>query len=185
MKDSEITELFWRHDEKAIDELSKKYENILLKLAFNILGNREDCEECVNDTYLKLWNLIPPNKPRSIKAYSFKIIRNLALNRYQKTIAGKRNNNMTVLLSELEDCIPSTSDFFEEDNCNTLVIAINDYLYTLDREKQTLFVRRYFYAESSKKIAEDLNIPENRINVILFRIRQDLKKHLNNKGVKF
>lgn len=185
MKDSEITELFWRRDERAIEELSKKYENILLKLAFNILGNREDCEECVNDTYLKLWNLIPPNKPQSIKAYSFKIIRNLALNRYQKAIAGKRNSNMTVLLSELEDCIPSSSVFFEEENYKTLAMEINTYLYTLDKEKQTLFVRRYFYAESSKKISEDLHISENRINVTLFRIRQDLKKYLNNKGVKF
>ena len=184
MKDSEIVELFWQRSEKAIEKLSKKHGKLIFTITQNILENTQDSEECQNDVYLKLWRLIPPKKPQNLKAFAGKVARNTALNRWQKNSAQKRGQAMTTLLSELEECIPSRNDNLQEDlNYRILVKQINQYLSTLEDQKQILFARRYWYGESIQKIAKDYKLSEQYIAGILFRVRQGLKDYLIKEGV--
>ena len=130
MDDSKIVELYLERSENAIAETSKKYTRYCHSISFNILHNSQDAEECVNDTYLRAWNAIPPNQPNQLSTFLGKITRNLSFNRYKQYSAEKRGFGQAELaLSELEDCIPAKTDVEQASNEKELVEAINKFLY--------------------------------------------------------
>ena len=182
MEDYEIISLFFERSEQAIEELSRKYGSAVKKTAANILSDRLDVEECVNDTYLGCWNSIPPQQPNPLISYVCKIARNLAVNRYHANKAEKRNNNYDLILDEMEECIPSDMNVETEYDAKELTAAINRFLSTLNHEDRFLFVRRYWYADSVADLAAITHSSSDRISVRLFRIREKLKKALMKEG---
>ena len=183
MEDVKIIELFLLRSEQAIVELSYKYGGICRKIAFNILNNLEDTEECVNDTYLGVWNSIPPQKPNPFVTYVCKIARNVSLKKYRYNTAKRRNGFYDVSLSELEDCIPTATQDSRSCSDEDLSRIIGDFLDSLDKKSRIMFVKRYWYAESIKEISEEFGRTENYISVKLLRIRGKMKIYLENKGV--
>ena len=157
MEDSKIINLFFERSEQAIRELDCKYGGVVRKTAANILDDRQDVEECVNDTYLKVWNSIPPKAPDPLAPYVCRISRNLAINRYHANHAGKRGTNYGLVLDEMEECIPSGVSVETELEAKELSAAINRFLSTLPPEDRFLFVRRYWYADSVTDLAAVTN----------------------------
>lgn len=182
MEDSAIIGLFFERSEQAIDELNRKYGTAVKKTAANILNDRLDVEECVNDTYLRVWNSIPPHVPNPLAGYVCKIARNLAVNRYHANRAEKRSGNYALILDEMEECIPSGVSVETEYDAKELGAAINRFLSTLDKEDRFLFVRRYWYADSVTELAVLTNGSANRISVRLFRLREKLRITLMKEG---
>ena len=182
LEDSEIISLFFERSEQAIRELDRKYGPVVKKTAANILNDRQDAEECVNDTYLRVWNSIPPHAPDPLVSYTCRIARNLAVNRYHANKAEKRGG-YDLILDEMQECIPSGVDVETEYEAKELGVAINRFLYTLDHNDRFLFVRRYWYADSVKDIARAMHSRENRISVRLFRLREKLRNTLNKEGL--
>ena len=183
MDDKKIIELFFGRDERAIRETADKYGDFIRYIALNITGLKEDAEECENDTYLKLWNSIPPDAPEFFKAYIGRITRNTALSLYRKNKAAKRNCGVYVLLSELEECIPDPVSVEDEVEANYLSRLISDWLYILPEEHRVVFIKRYWYGEAVKVIAEELNFSPSEISSLLFTLRRKLKRELREKGV--
>lgn len=182
LDDSKIIDLFYERSEQAIDELDKKYGSIIRKTAANILRDRQDAEECLNDTYLGCWNSIPPHKPDPLISFVCKIARNLAVSRLRSETAAKRNSGLDLVLDELEEFIPSKDDVEAECIAKELVSAIDRFLQELDYDERFIFVRRYWYADSVKNIAKAMKCRENRISVRLFRLREKLRITLKKEG---
>ena len=182
MEDSKIISLFFERSEQAIRELDCKYGGVVRKTAANILDDRQDVEECVNDTYLKVWNSIPPKAPDLLAPYVCKISRNSAINRYHANNAGKRSSNYGLVLDEMEECIPSGVSVETELEAKELTAAINRFLSTLKPEDRFLFVRRYWYADSVTDLAINTNSSVSRISVRLFRLREKLRNQLMKEG---
>lgn len=181
MDDQKIIELFFERSELAIQSLAAKYEKLLHKISFQILHNDEDVAECLNDTYLGVWNAIPPTRPNPLSAFVCKITRNLSLTKYRANTAAKRGASIDVSLEELASYIPTPSAE-EEWSAKELGRQINGFLHTLEQENRVLFVRRYWFADSVKDIARDLRISENLVSVRLKRIRKQLKTFLEKEG---
>ncbi len=183
MNDDAIIRLYWNRDETAITETSRKYGNYCFSIAYNILYNKEDSEECVNDTYSRAWNTIPPQKPSVFSSFIGRIVRNISLDRYRKNLAEKRGGNVIpVLLDEIGE-IASDSPSPEDDVVrNELAKAINDFLYDLPLEKRVMIVRRYWYADDIKSIALRLGTSENNISASIRRIRIKLRDYLLARG---
>lgn len=179
MDDNGIIELFWSRSEQAITELAEKYGNLCRKVSFNILHNYEDSEECVNDTYLGVWNTIPPQKPNPLMPYVIRIAKNLSINRYIYNKAEKRNSSLDLCFEELKDCLP-TVDVSSSDE--ELKYIIENFLDSLSYESRVMFVRRYWSAESLKEIAADMGISENSVAVRIHRTRNKLKNYLEKEG---
>ncbi len=171
MEDSEIISLFFARSEQAVAELDRQYGAAVKKTASNILPDRLDAEECVNDTYLRVWNSIPPQRPNP-----------LALDRYRSSRAEKRNGSLDLVLEEMEDCIPSTMNVETELEAKELTAAINRFLAALPREDRLLFVRRYWYGDPVSDLAAQTNSSANRISVRLFRLREKLRNTLKKEG---
>ena len=182
MEDSTIIGLFFERSEQAIDELDRKYGAAVRRTAANILSDRLDAEECVNDTYLRVWNSIPPHTPDPLAGYVCRIARNLAVNRYHANRAEKRGGNYALVLDEMEECIPSGVSVETEYDAKELGAAINRFLSTLNKEDRFLFVRRYWYADPVKELAALTNGSANRISVRLFRLRKKLRNTLMKEG---
>ena len=182
LEDSKIISLFFARSEMAVEELDRKYGKTIRKMAANILSDRLDVEECVNDTYLRAWNSIPPQNPNPLVSYVCKIIRNLAIDRYHANKAEKRNGSFDLVLEEMEECIPSEMNVETEYEAKELAAAINRFLSTLSREDRFLFVRRYWYGDSVTDLVALTKRNANRISVRLFRIREKLKKSLTKEG---
>ena len=182
LEDSKIISLFFERSEQAIRELDCKYGPAVKKTAANILNNRLDVEECVNDAYLRTWNSIPPHVPNPLAGYVCRIARNLAVNRYHANNAEKRGGNYDLVLDEMQECIPSEVNIETEYEAKELSAAINRFLSTLDREDRFLFVRRYWYADSVSDLATETHGSANRISVRLFRLREKLRKSLVKEG---
>ena len=182
MEDSEIISLFFARSEQAVAELDRQYGAAVKKTAANILSDRLDAEECVNDTYLRVWNSIPPQRPNPLVSYVCKIARNLALDRYRSSRAEKRNGSLDLVLEEMEDCIPSTMNVETELEAKELTAAINRFLAALPREDRLLFVRRYWYGDPVSDLAAQTNSSANRISVRLFRLREKLRNTLKKEG---
>ena len=178
MEDSKIISLFFERSEQAIEELDRKHGPAVKRTAANILRDRLDVEECVNDTYLKVWNSIPPQTPDPLASYVCRIAHNLAIDRYHANAAQKRNSSYDLALEELEECIPSGMRVETELDAKELGAAINRFLGTLSREDRFLFVRRYWYADSVKELAAETGRSSNRISVRLFRLREKLRNTL-------
>ena len=183
MEDSKIIELFFSRSEQAIAELAYKYGGICKKIAFNILSNLEDAEECVNDACLGAWNSIPPQEPKPLITYICKITRNLALKRYRYNTAQRRNSFFNMSLSELEECIPAYSENLQLCTEDNLTEIIENFLDTLDKKSRIMFVKRYWYAEPIKSIAEEFGMTTNHISVKLLRIRNKMRVYLEKEGV--
>lgn len=181
MDDQRIIELFFARSELAIQSLAAKYEKLLHKISFQILHNDEDVAECINDTYLGVWNAIPPTRPNPLSAFVCKITRNLSLNKYRSNTAAKRDASLDISLEELAPSIPTPSAE-EEWNAKELGKQINRFLHTLGQENRVLFIRRYWFADSVKDIARDMQISENLASVRLKRIRKQLKLFLEKEG---
>lgn len=177
MEDNQIIELYWNRNEKAISETDKKYGKYCNYIAYNILQNVEDSNECVNDTYLKTWNAIPPQKPNVFKLFLAKITRNLAIDKYRKN---KHKSIMEEILDELNDCTSNTS-IENEIEYSEIVENINTFLNGLSTDKRKIFIDRYWSFDSIENISNKYKIKKGNIKMILFRIRKDLKKYL--KGV--
>lgn len=184
MEDNEIIELYFERNEQAIAETAAKYGSLLSRIAVNILRNKEDGEECVNDTYLKAWNTIPPNKPDSMSCYLGRITRNLALNVLESKNALKRGKGRAgAALEELEECIPSEESVQEMAEEKALIETINRFLEALPKKSRVIFVKKYWYMESVKEIAAELKIGESSVKITLMRTRKKLREYLESEGI--
>ncbi len=183
MLDQEIIGLFWQRDEQAIAETNAKYGKYCRRVAANILGSREDAEECVNDTWLKTWNAIPENRPKYFQGFLAKITRNLALDRWKRQTARKRGRGAAALaLEELEECVSGFSNVELEYEARELYRAIDSFINALPEKEQYVFVQRYFYMEAVQAIAESLQVRDNHVSVILSRTRKKLRRYLQEEG---
>ena len=183
LKDHEIIDLFFERSEQAITELIIKYGGAAKKVASNILNNAQDIEECMSDTYLHVWNRIPPERPEHLGAYVCRIARNVSLNRYHSNAAQKRNTHYDVALDELKSTIPSLSTVETEYDAKELTAYLNQFLGKLNREDRYLFLRRYWFGDRISEIAQNLNITPHAASVRLFRLRQKLLKLLQKEGL--
>ena len=183
MEDEEIINLYWNRQEKAIYETDKKYGRYCNTISFNILQNSEEAKECVNDTYLKTWNSIPPQKPNILKAYLGRIARNLAINQYERKKAKRRDYTLEIALEELNECISSNNNVEKELNYKELVKALNNFLSELSQDKRKIFLERYWYLYSIKEISSNNKISESNAKIILLRMRNQLKNYLKEGGL--
>ena len=182
LEDDKIISLFLERSEQAIGELDRKYGAAVRKTAGNILDDPLDAEECVNDTYLKAWNSIPPHAPKPLVSYVCRIARNLAVNRYHANRAEKRYGRYDLILEEMQECLPSRVNIETEYDAKELSAAINRFLSTLKKEDRVLFVRRYWYADSVADLAARTHGSANRVSVRLFRLREKLRITLLKEG---
>lgn len=178
MEDQDIVQLLWNRSEQGLEVLHQKHGSFLFRLAMNFLSNRQDSEECVNDSYLKTWNSIPNNRPNNLKIYVGRILRNLAIDRLRQSHTAKRGKHMTVLLSELEDCIPSTENIEVEYIEKSMIECINRYVRALSPINQQIFVQRYWMNEPVEHISKQVGIPSNKISAKLFQMRKELRTKL-------
>ncbi|MGN0159801.1 MAG: RNA polymerase sigma factor [Lachnospiraceae bacterium] len=185
MEDSKIVQLYWDRDQDAIRYTAKKYGNYCTAIAMNILGNMEDAEECVNDTYMNTWNSIPTNRPKMLSTFLGKITRNISFNRYKHNHADKRGGSeVPVILDELSECVSGVDDIEKEIECKELVKAINDFLASLPQEKRSIFICRYWYSDSITNIAKAYGMKENAVSMLLSRSRLKLHAYLTERGFK-
>lgn len=178
LDDKSIIELFFGRSEKALEELDSKYGKLCHKLSHNILNNRQDAEECVNDAYLSVWNAIPPTKPDPLRAYLCKVVRNLSLKSYYKKTAEKRNSAYDIAMQELEDCLSAPDTVETELETKELKRMIESFLDTLSEENRMVFLRRYWFSDSYAEIAERVDISQKSVSMRLVRIRNQLKQYL-------
>ena len=184
MDDKTIIQHYWDRDERAVTETDEKYGAYCCSIAENILNNREDAKECVNDTYLKTWNAIPTQWPKVFPAFIGKIVRNLAFNRYSMSRAEKRGGGQIhIVLDELEECIPDRSAAIEHD-ADELTEEINSFLDSLSEKNRKIFMLRYWGTENVGDIARIMKMSENSVSAVLSRLRRKLHKHLDERGFK-
>ena len=183
MDDKQIVELYWQRDEHAIEATAAKYGPYCMKISRNILEDRADSEENVNDTYLHAWNAMPPQRPAILQAFLGKIARNLALNRYKAKSAQKRQGDAFALsLDELDDCAVSLSGPESETAAAELGASISAFLRTQSEDARSMFILRYFYCDSIEEISSRFGCGESRVKTTLLRTRRKLKQHLIKEG---
>lgn len=182
MDDEKIISLFWKREERAVEETQAKYGDLCYRVAYGILGNREDSEECVNDTYVRAWNSIPPEEPDNFAGFLCRITRNLAIDRVKAYTAGKRHATMAIM-DELEGCFPAREDVESVVDRLALTRAFERFLASETPTHRMIFMRRYFYLESTGDIAHTLKMTEVGVRVALHRIRKRLKNYLEEEGI--
>lgn len=182
MDDSKIVELYFSRNEEAITRTQLKYGRYCQSIAYGILRSDEDAKECENDTYLRAWNAIPPQRPLRLSAFLGRITRNLALDRYDVSTAKKRAAADPLPLDEIAECVPDTSDTPMSDE-NALREAINGFLGSLPTRTRIVFMRRYWYFSTVEEIARDLEMSESNVKVTLMRTRTRFKEYLTRKGI--
>ena len=178
MNDYEIVTLYFKRDEAAISETEKKYGAYCFKIAHNILGYKEDVEECLNDMYHHAWNAIPPTRPDSLAAFVCQIVRNVSVKCYHKKRALKRNSTYDVAMEEIEACLASASMVEDEAETRELARIIEGFLDTLSQENRVIFLQRYWFSEPYSAIAKKVGISEKSVSVRLARIRKKLREYL-------
>jgi len=181
MEDQKIIKLLWQRAESAIAALSAKFGKRLMSIAMNILGVRQDAEETVNDTYLAVWNTVPPRQPDPLAGYVYTTGRNISLDRLKYNTAEKRDSRYDVSIDELANCIPAPA-LEESVEARELGLAINRFLETVSAHNRALFLRRYWFGDSVQEIAKDLGLRENAASVRLGRLRMQLREHLMKEG---
>ena len=183
MEDGQIIELYWNRDQRAIGETDGKYGRLLHSIAWNLLRSREDSEECVNDTYLRAWEAIPPARPGAFRTWLGQITRNLSLDRWKRRRAEKRGGGAEVLLGELEDCLPASLGPERAVEDGELAELLSAFLRGLSREGRAMFLRRYWYGESVAEVAVALGCGEGKVKSSLFRSRKALREYLEKEGI--
>lgn len=184
MKDTEILDLYWGRNEQAITETEKVYGKYCYSIAWRILYDREDSDECVNDTWLRAWNAIPPNRPGRLAVFLGTITRNLSLDRWKERRTLKRGKGeMTVSLDELAECIPDVNSTESAVEAAELERLMNAFLHTLPERECNIFLRRYWYVEEYREIARRYGMKLNTVKTSLFRTRARLREFLEKEGV--
>lgn len=183
MEDQEIIKLYWDRDEQALRSTAEKYGTYCVSIALNILENKEDADECVNDAYWHTWETIPPHKPQILSTFLGKITRNLAINRRKRNTACKRGGGQfPVIWDELAECVSDTNSPDQEIDRQELLRALNSFLRELPPEKRNIFLCRYWYFDSVTEIANRFQMKENNVSVILSRLRLKLRCYLKKGG---
>lgn len=182
MLDEEIIQLFFDRSEQALKELEAKYGRTCMQTSYNILGNHSDAEECVNDSYLGVWNAIPPVRPKPLLTYVLKIVRNISLNCYHKNHAMKRNSSYDMAVEELADFLAAPDSVESELESKELVKDIEAFLDGLKPENRVIFMRRYWFYDSYEQIAGRVGLTEKNVSVRLTRLRRQLKDYLEERG---
>lgn len=182
MDDEKILDLYWARSETAISETEKKYGRYCYSIARQILGDEEDVKEVLNDTYLKMWNTIPPQRPSLLKSYAGMISRQLALNFYEKQHTQKRGGQVSLVLNELEECIPDKNSSTDIVDAMALTDVLNRFLWSLPQRTRNIFIRRYWYMSSIAEIAADFSMKESNVTMHLLRTRKKLEKFLIKEG---
>ncbi len=183
MEDAAIVALYWSRDEAAIAETQRKYGAYCRSIAQNILGSREDAEECVSDTWHRAWNAIPPQRPASLSAFLGRIVRNLSLSRWRREHAQKRYAGLDAMLSELEDCLPAPGGVEDAVEGRALTACIEKWLEGLEQEDRAVFLRRYWYGQEVRSLAKEWGVGPNQMAKRLQRLRKDLKVSLEQEGM--
>ena len=183
MEDHKIIDLYWARSEEAILATADTYGGYCAAIAWNILHSREDTEECVNDTWHRAWNTMPPQRPASLRAYLVRLVRNLSIDRWRAQKSQKRGEGLEALVLELEDCVPAVPSAEEETEARELSRTIDRWLDGLPREDRVLFVRRYWYGQRLDELSGQLGWSPNRVSQRLLRLRTGLKRYLEREGV--
>jgi RNA polymerase sigma-70 factor (ECF subfamily) len=182
VSDEEIIDLYWERNERAIDETDFKYRKYLFTIAYNILYSKQDCEECLNDTYLGTWQAIPPSRPTYLKVFLTTIIRRVSINKYNEMSRQKRiPSSLTESLSDVE-MFTADSSAEQEQEAILLAKVISDYLRTLSKRERYIFMSRYYVAQPIEKIAKELNVSRATVNKDIASIKRGLKEALEREG---
>ncbi len=185
-KDEEIIALFFSRAEEAIAHAQEAYGALCQSVIQRILPDQRDVEECVNDTYLRIWNAIPPERPGSLRAYMARIARNLALDRYSYNSAARRSTALTEAFGELEPWLPAyVGDPVSAAENQHLQQVLNAFLRAQSSEARRFFLRRYWYGENSREIAESCQVSEAKVRTTLFRTRERLRGTLEKEGFQY
>ena len=183
MEDKEIVDLYWQRSERAVSETQIKYEKYLYTIAFNVLSDEEDSKETVNDTYLKAWNSMPQNRPSVLSSYLGKITREQAIDCYRKRHARKREGSEYALcLDEMAETLPEKNTVESEMDMRQLSEVLSDFLKKQPENKRNIFLCRYFFMDPVNEIAARSGMNEATARSILFRMRKDLMKYLEQEG---
>ena len=184
MNDERIIELYFTRSEDAISETDKKYGGVCRSTAYGILGSHEDSEECVNDTYMKVWNVIPPQRPAKLGSFVLRILRNLAIDMFKSRKTARNGSGYSaVSFDEIAEFLPVSENVESIADRNAVLKAIERFLLTLPRDKRIMFVRRYFYCSKYGDIAKELHTTEGNVTVTLRRIREKLRSYLEKEGI--
>ena len=184
MNDNRIIELLFERAEIALDEVSNRYSLLYKRIIREVVSDECDVEECGNDVLLAVWNSIPPNRPNNLSAYICKIARRIGVDKLRYNTRKKRNIGYTVMLSELDECLPATEAINDKKEFGEVTRSVlSEFLLELELETQILFVRRYMYLESVTDLAKRFELDEGRISVKLYRARKKLKAMLENEGI--
>jgi len=184
--DHRIIELYFARDEQAITETERHYGAFCLRTSLSILQNYSDAEECVNDTYIRTWNTIPPTRPHSLRAYLARIVRNLSIDRIKASRAAKRSHEITLVLEELSECLPVDMDGNPYGAADALTQALpallNQFLHTLSRDEWQLFCGRYWHNRSVKELARAHGLTPKAVTMRLSRAREKLRLYIEKRG---
>jgi len=183
MNDNIIISLFFERSQDAISQTQEKYGCLCRHIVRGVLSCDEDIEECINDTWLAVWNAIPPERPDKLSAFVCKVAKNLALKKYSYITAQRRNPNMESTLTELQDCIPCKSSMEQDLEGKETISHINSFLRRLSFNDRNIFLRKYFVGDSIAQIAKTFSFSESKVKSSLHRTRGKLKIHLTEKGV--
>ena len=177
MEDNKIVDLYFNRDERAISETANKYGKLCMQVSMNILSVKADAEECVNDTYLKTWQSIPPARPASLGAYVCRIVRNISINCLRRRRRARRNTDFDLALHELAECSP-----MPEEASGELTAHLEAFLMTQEPLNQKLFVGRYFHAYPVDRMAKAYQMSEDAVSSRLYRLREKLRAFLTERG---
>ncbi len=184
MNDDRIIELYFARSEDAITETDRKYGGACRSMAYNILGSHEDAEECVSDTYMRVWETIPPKRPSKLGAFVVGIARHVALDLYRAANRLKNGGGYnSVGYDEIADCLPAAETVESTVDRAAVLNAVEKFLSELPRDKQIMFVRRYYYCSTCGEIARDLHTTESSVKMSLMRLREKLRKYLEKEGI--
>ena len=183
MDDKRIIELLWQRDEAGLEATKQKYARICYSVAYNILGDPRDIEEAVNDTYLGVWDSIPPHRPDILSSFIMRITRNVSLKIFRRRTAEKRQSNTGESIEELGECIPHPTSVESAVETKELAAYIDSFLRSLKETERIAFVRRYWFCDSIAEVAKRMGASEGRIKMQLCRTRQKLKEYLEKEGI--
>ena len=184
LEDKKIVELYLLRDEKAITESKRKYGQYCYAIAYRLLQNRMDAQECENDTYLGAWNAIPPHQPQNLGTFLGKIVRHISIKCYQKNHAQRRGGgSIEVALDDLKDCLAHDKTLDEELENRQIGVLIDAFLRTLPKAEREVFLLRYWYMDSIKEICAALGYGESKVKMMLLRTREKLLYHLEKEGI--